>query len=74
MIDWFRNVKSKVLSRYVVRGVGVGVVNKVKDDLRRKRRTKKLQVQPNWRSLPSGQIVYCLKSKTRRGLVKTRKF
>ncbi len=40
MIDWFRNVTSKVMSRHVVRGVGVGVVNKVKDDLRRKRRTK----------------------------------
>ncbi len=27
MIDWFRNATSKaVLSRYVVRGVGVGVV------------------------------------------------
>ncbi len=40
MIDWFRNVTSKVLSRYIVRGVEVGVVNKVRDDLRRKRRTK----------------------------------
>jgi hypothetical protein len=38
-MDWYRNVTSKVMSRYVVvRGVGGGVVNKVKGDLRRKRR------------------------------------
>ncbi len=33
-----------------MRGVGVGVVNEVREDLRRKRRTEKRQVQPNWRS------------------------
>ena len=36
VIDWFRNVTSKEKSRWV----GVRVVSKVNDDLRRKRRTK----------------------------------
>ncbi len=40
MIDWFRNFTSKVLSALCVRGVGVGVVNEVGEDLRRERRTK----------------------------------
>ena len=36
VIDWFRNVTSREKSRWV----GVRVVSKVNDDLRRKRRTK----------------------------------
>ncbi len=38
VIDWFRNVTSKLKEK--PRWVGVRVVSKVNDDLRRKRRTK----------------------------------
>jgi hypothetical protein len=41
VIDWFRNVTSKEKSRWV----GVRVLNQESDDLRRKRRRKKLQLQ-----------------------------
>jgi hypothetical protein len=54
VIDWFRNVRGKEsVIVLCVRKVAVGVVNEEKKKIF-ERRTKQLQVQPNWRS---GQTV-----------------